>query len=141
MKKLILRGWMVDRDKPRMITVRFTLPNVPVPKDELRALIGIEPCTVCMSSDGKGKRTTCWQTEVVSDAIEMEEPLLEVLKRIEPRSNYIIELCKEYDIEPIIKVIIKASYEESPIMEITPKVYPIISQMNIRFELDYDYWW
>ncbi len=140
MKKVELRFWRLDDDSKRKTTVRFKLSNILMPIIDFIDEIDIKPFTVS-SKILNGRHVPCWYTELISDAVDIEEPIAEMIERITPNLGIIERICRERSAEASFEIIVRAEYSESPILRVGPDFYPILRRLNAKFTVDYDYWW
>lgn len=140
MKKICMRGWLLNKGEKRKTTVRLLVSCSAFSRDVLTIMEQIKPSTIYRTSL-KGKSVLCWYTEVVSCADSIEDSVQELAKRIEPRKEDIIKICNESNTDVSLSISVKAEYTERPEMSIGPSVITFLKRINARLTLNYNYWW
>lgn len=125
----------------RKIAIRFFLSCETPPMESLSKKIGIEPFYSCSNFPKGSIAKPFWYTEVVSDALCIEDPLSKLKERISPRLKEIVMLCKENQIKTSFQIVIRADYADRPEITISPMFFPFFEQLNAELNLDIAYEW
>ena len=123
----------------RIIKIRFYISSTTITMDKLSKMIGIEPCYYCTKFHEGAIAKPYWCTEIVSDALCIEEPLAMLKERIVPRLEEIAVLCKENLIKTSFEILVQADYAERPEITLPPEFFPLFEQLNAELNFDIAY--
>ncbi len=125
----------------RTVTVELVLETDRLPVGELAEQLDIHPFSTRSEFPPPSIAKPYWMTEIVSDWLDLEAPLLELRDRLAPKMDVLEALIRDYGISAAVILIIRADWEDRPVMAVPPHLYPFLERLHAELIIDVAYEW
>jgi hypothetical protein len=109
--------------------------------DEVTALVGIEPTKTARKGNPIPKQAS-WILStgmIEDDVIDVYEMSSEIIEKLEPLKNQIIEVMKKYELEAVLEVVLKVTSDDSkstPAIGFEANVIKFLSDVDAFIDVD-----
>lgn len=125
--------------------VHFTLAGYHFHPDQVTQHLGIQPTSVDASGAGSDLNKpvlSSWEfsTETVTGDIDVYKLTDELIKKIEPKKDKILEICKSHNLSPRINLILELSIDKndsSPDVAFGLRVIRFLADLGAFINIDY----
>lgn len=125
--------------------INFTLAGYHFHPDQVTQHIGIQPTSIDASgakSDLSKPVLSSWEfsTETVTGDIDVYKLTDELIKKIEPKKDKILEICKSHNLSPRINLILELSIDKtdsSPDVAFGLRVIRFLADIGAFINIDY----
>lgn len=132
----LFSNWLLPA---RRIHVTFLIESEKAPMPELAERIGIESCKVRTTFPKNSIAIPKWEVDVRSNELCIEDPLRELISKLEPKTGVIKEVLAELGETPALIVYTDSKWFDRPILSLPPDVVKFFAQFDTEIILDINY--
>ena len=107
--------------------------------DEIGRRIGIENCKVKTIVPKNPVAEPYWNVDVTAHGLSIEDPLREMISKLEPKAGVIKDILSEIGEIPTLVVFSESKWFDRPILSLPPDILKFFAQFDTEICFDVNY--
>lgn len=132
----LFSNWLLPT---RRIHVTFWISSRTAPMDEIGRRIGIENCKVKTIVPKNPVAEPYWNVDVTAHGLSIEDPLREMISKLEPKAGVIKDILSEIGEIPTLVVFSESKWFDRPILSLPPDILKFFAQFDTEICFDVNY--
>ena len=102
----------------------------------LGEVLGIHPSTFRTEFPPTSIAPPYWKTEIIQESESVSDVFRLLQNRIAPKLEAIQEVCRHYQIVPLVMIVLVADFEHRPFVDFTPEQISFLEKLGAELILD-----